>query len=110
MFCRQEDAKKRKNDVAVVQQNSDILRDTAGIAGKVPNDTVKSTIAISGGGGKVKKGGKGAANVVVKNANFNYSHYFRNVAVGYNVLLETFQYLKVKVSTMKNFQIDLKLC
>ncbi|XP_055706459.1 uncharacterized protein LOC129803730 isoform X2 [Phlebotomus papatasi] len=94
--AKQEDAKKRKNDVAVVQQNSDILRDTAGIAGKVPNDTVKSTIAIGGGGGKVKKGGKGAANVVVKNANFNYSHYFRNVAVGYNVLLETFQYLKVK--------------
>uniref|UniRef100_A0A1B0DE12 Uncharacterized protein n=1 Tax=Phlebotomus papatasi TaxID=29031 RepID=A0A1B0DE12_PHLPP len=60
----QEDAKKRKNDVAVVQQNSDILRDTAGIAGKVPNDTVKSTIAIGGGGGKVKKGGKGTANVV----------------------------------------------
>ncbi|XP_059607831.1 uncharacterized protein LOC132255720 isoform X1 [Phlebotomus argentipes] len=83
----QEDAKKRKGEPT--GQNSDILRDSVAI----PNDTAKSTTV---GGAKAKKGGKVAPTLAVKSANFNYSHYFRNVAVGYNVLLETFQYLKVK--------------
>ncbi|XP_059607832.1 uncharacterized protein LOC132255720 isoform X2 [Phlebotomus argentipes] len=85
--AKQEDAKKRKGEPT--GQNSDILRDSVAI----PNDTAKSTTV---GGAKAKKGGKVAPTLAVKSANFNYSHYFRNVAVGYNVLLETFQYLKVK--------------
>uniref|UniRef100_A0A1L8DBZ1 Putative partner of paired n=1 Tax=Nyssomyia neivai TaxID=330878 RepID=A0A1L8DBZ1_9DIPT len=90
--AKQEDSKKRKSEPVAV--NSDNFRDVP-VVGKIPNDTVRSTINV--GGAKNKKGTKGgAANVVAKRTNFNYSHYFRNVAVGYNVLLETFQYLKVK--------------
>ncbi|XP_055692771.1 uncharacterized protein LOC129795479 isoform X1 [Lutzomyia longipalpis] len=91
----QEDSKKRKIEQQPIVQNSDILREAPANVGKIPNDTVRSTMPV--GGGKNKKGGKGGAtNAVAKGTSFNYSHYFRNVAVGYNVLLETFQYLKVK--------------
>ncbi|GAB0087940.1 uncharacterized protein DMENIID0001_023070 [Sergentomyia squamirostris] len=80
-------SRKRKTEAPVVHN------------AEVPRETVKIEAARSTGqSGKAKKGGKAAtpSNAVAKNANFNYSHYFRNVAVGYNVLLETFQYLKVK--------------
>ncbi|XP_055692772.1 uncharacterized protein LOC129795479 isoform X2 [Lutzomyia longipalpis] len=93
--AKQEDSKKRKIEQQPIVQNSDILREAPANVGKIPNDTVRSTMPV--GGGKNKKGGKGGAtNAVAKGTSFNYSHYFRNVAVGYNVLLETFQYLKVK--------------